>query len=151
MPAWRNSAQWRPPQFGIFVPAEFVPFLAWLLPGALGLLLLILETVITGSTPSAPERLSQLGIFEGYLAWTLIWSPLWSFPGIMAMFALRWILLTVGGFGWASAVVAGALAGITVPIVMGQNFWLAGPIYCATTLWMQQAIYRIRYRSAFDA
>jgi hypothetical protein len=150
MSAWRNSARWRPPQFGITMPAEFVPFLIWILPSALGLVLIVLEQIATGQSSPIPERIEQLGIFQGHLAWTLVWSPLWSFPGVLAMFALRLILLTTGRFGWASALLAGAASGMAVPIMLGSNFWLAGPLHGAASLFMHQAIHRARDPSAFD-
>lgn len=151
MPAWRNSPEWRPPQFGILHPTELVPFLVWLAPPALGVLVMILGKITTGSPPPPPDRLDQLGAFDGYLSSTLLWSPLWSFPAIIAMFASRLILLKMGWFGWASAIGAGALSGLAVPIMLGQNFWLMGPLYGAATLWMQQAIYRILCPTSFDA
>lgn len=151
MPAWRNSAQWRPPQFGIFHPTELVPFLVWLAPPVLGVFMMIFTKLATGNVPPTPERLDQLGVFGGYLSSTLLWSPLWSFPAILAMFASRLIMLNMGWFGWASAIAAGAVSGLAVPIMLGWNFWLTGPLYGATTLWMQQAIYRGQYPASFDA
>jgi hypothetical protein len=151
MPAWRNSAQWRPPQFGILHPTELVPFLVWLMPAGLGILLMILEKASTGSFPSAPERLDQLGLFGGHLPSTLLWSPLWGFPAVLAMAASRLVLLNMGWFGWASALAAGALSGLAVPVMLGQTFWVIGPLYGAAALWMQQAIYRSQDPASFDA
>lgn len=57
----------------------------------------------------------------------------------------------MGWFGWASAFIAGALAGTGVPIVLGQAFWPVGPLNGAACLWMQQIIYSARYPTTFDA
>jgi hypothetical protein len=151
MSAWRNASQWRPRQFGIAMPAELVPFLAWIAPAALGALLLLAALSATGHLPPAPERLDQLGISGSALPWTLVWSPIWSLPVVIAMLALRLALLLTGRFGWASALVAGAIAGTAAPLFLGTNFWLIGPLYGAITLWMQQAIYRAIAGNAFDA
>jgi hypothetical protein len=148
--AWRNSAAWRPPQFGISHPAESVPFLIWLAPAALGILLLLCLRGFAGEPLPPPERLAQLGTQNGYLVWTLVWSPLWSFPAVVTMLALRWVLIVRGWFGWGSALVAGAVSGIAVPVLLGRNFVLAGPLYGAAALWMQQAVYRARYPDSFD-
>jgi hypothetical protein len=117
----------------------------------LGVLFLILQNVITGHLHPSPDHLSQLGGVDEYLAWTLLWSPLWGFPAVIAMLAPRWVLLMNGWFGWASAIIAGALSGIAVPIMLGRNFALAGPLYGAVTLWAQQVIYRFRYSDSFNA
>jgi hypothetical protein len=146
---WRNSNLWRPPQFGIFHPAEWVPFLTWLAPAALGVLLLICQRTVLGISPSSPEHLAQFGVLNGYLSWTLLWSPLWGFPAIAVSLALRWVLLITGRFGLASAIIGGAASGIAVPIMLGRNFILAGPLYGALTLWMQQAIYKFQYPETF--
>jgi hypothetical protein len=151
MSAWTNSAQWRPPQFGIFYPTEYVPFLAWLAPAAVGVLLVAVDKAVTDAIPAWPQSLDQLGLFGGYIAATLLFSPLWGFPAIVAIFLLRLLMLYGGLFGWASALIAGAIAGVAVPVVFGQNFWLIGPLYGAVTLWMQHAIYRAQYPSTFDA
>jgi hypothetical protein len=150
MSAWRSSSQWRPPQFGWATPAEFTPFAAWITPAALGVGLLALAGITSGHLPEAPDRLRDLGIFNGNLAWTLIWSPLWSFPGVLALLLLRWILIRTGCFGWASAVAGGALSGLTIPLMLGENFWLAGPAICAINLGLQQLVYSLQDPDAFN-
>jgi hypothetical protein len=51
MSTWRSSAQWRPPQFGWFVPTEFPPFLAWLAPCALGALMIAADKIVRDGVP----------------------------------------------------------------------------------------------------
>jgi hypothetical protein len=146
MSTWRSSAQWRPRQFGWFVPTEFPPFVAWLTPCATGALMMI----FTGAIPPWPERLDQLGLFGGYFLVTLLYSPLSGFPAILAAVPLRGILLSNGLFGWTSVLIAGATAGLAIPLMLGQRLWLDGPLYGAVYLWVQYAIYRARYPAAFD-
>ena len=151
MSAWKSSAKWRPPQVGLFVPGEVAPFLIWIGPAALGLVWIVFAEAATGRAPPSPTGMGELGALDGTFAWTLVWSPLWSFPAVLAMLATRWILLTMGWFGWASAIAVGALSGLAAPIMLGRNFWLVGPVYGAATLWMQQAIYSALYPHSFEA
>jgi hypothetical protein len=151
MSAWTNSADWRPPQIGIFNPTEPVAGIAWVAPCALGALLLVADKIVTGTIPAWPQAPDQIGLFHGYLAATLIWSPLWGLPAVIGALLLRLILLSNGWFGWASALIAGALGGIAVPPVMGLNYWLIGPLYGAAFLWLQQVIYSARYPTTFNA
>ena len=90
--------------------------------------------------------------------WTL--PQLWSrdsalfavvgFPAILAAVPLRGHLLRNGLFGWGSALIVGAIAGLAIPLMLGQRLWLDGRLYGAVYLWMQYAIYRARYPAAFD-
>ena len=151
MPAWRNSPQWRPPPFGPWNRKDITPFLAWLAPGALGAVLMASEKAVTGSFPPAPERLDQLGLFGAHVSATLLWSPLWGFPAVIAALPVLWILLRCGWFGWASALIGGAVAGIAVPIVLGESYSLVGPLFGAVFLWAERAIYQARDPATFDA
>lgn len=149
MSIWRSSAQWRPPQFGWFVPVEFVPFLAWLAPSVAGALLIAIDKAVAGGDVPWPQHLDQIGLFSGFFPATLLYAPLWGFPAMVAAFPLRLILLNNGWFGWASALIAGAIAGMAVPVVLGLNLSLVGPLYGANYLWMQYIIYKAQY-PAFD-
>jgi hypothetical protein len=60
-------------------------------------------------------------------------------PAILAAVPLRGLLLSNGLFGWASALIAGAIAGLAIPLMLGQGLWLDGPLYGAVYLWMQWA------------
>lgn len=142
MAVWRSSEQWQPRQFGWLMPAELPPFVAWLLPGIFGGLALLASRNADGSLGTAPESLSQLGLLNAYWTWTLLYTPLWGFPAVIAALPLRGILLAQGWFGWASALLSGALAGVAVPLMLGDNFWIAGPLYGAAFLWVQHVIYR---------
>jgi hypothetical protein len=150
MSTWRSSAQWRPRQFGWFVPTEFPPFAAWLTPCAIGAVMIAADKIVSGGIPPWPERLDQLGLFGGYYLVTLLYSPLWGFPAILAAVPLRGLLLSNGLFGWASALIAGAIAGLAIPLMLGQGLWLDGPLYGAVYLWVQYAIYRARNPAAFN-
>ena len=150
MPAWHNSPQWRPPPFGPWNRKDITPFLAWLAPGAIGAVLMVSQKAVTGSFPPAPEQLDQLGLFGEHFAATLLWSPLWGFPAVVAALPALWIMLRGGWFGWASALVAGAVAGITVPIIFGWNYALLGPLYGAAYLWVARTIYKAREPATFD-
>lgn len=150
MSAWSNSAQWRPPQFGIFTPTEWVPFAAYLVPCATGILLAAVEKAAGGSV-GWPQQLGQMAPLGGSLSATLIWSPVWGLPGFIASMVIRLILLSQGWFGWASALVAGAIGGIAVPLFMGPNYWLVGPLFGALAFWLQQVIYRGQFPDTFDA
>lgn len=150
MSAWTNSAQWRPSQYGIFTPTEWVPFVACLVPSAAGLLLTVIEKS-PGGGAGWLHQLDRLAPLGGSLAATLTWSPVWGFPALVASLAIRLILLSQGWFGWASALIAGTIAGIAVLLVAGPNYWLAGPLYGAFTFWLQQVIYRARFPDTFDA
>ena len=114
-----------------------------------GVLLIVIDKAITGGSAQWPQHLDQLGLFSGYLSATLLYAPLWGFPAIVAAFPLRLILLNNGWFGWASALIAGAVAGIAVPVMLGQNVSLVGPLDGAGYLWMQYIVYKARY-PAFD-
>lgn len=151
MSAWRNSADWRPPQYGWFVPAEFPPFVAWLVPCALGVLLFVFGKALSGETPAWPQRLDQLGLFGGYGVATLLYSPMWGLPAVLAALALRLLLLSNGWFGWASALVTGAIAGLAVPFLLRQGLWLEGPLYGAAFLSIQNVIYSAWYPASFKA
>ena len=150
MSTWRSSAQWRPRQFGWFVPTEFPPFVAWLALCATGALILAAEKIFTGGAPRWPERLDQIGLFGGYFLVTLLYSPLWGFPAILAAVPLRGILLSNGLFGWASALIAGAIAGLAIPLMLGQRLWLDGPPLRRRSTCAQYAIYRARNPAAFE-
>ncbi len=93
MSTWRSSAQWRPRQFGWFVPTEFPPFVAWLTPCAIGAVMIAADKIFMGGVPPWPERLAQLGFFGGYRLVTLLYSPLWGFPAILAAVPLRGLLV----------------------------------------------------------
>ena len=80
------------------------------------------------------ERLDQLGLFGGYCLATLLYSPLWGFPAVLAAVPLRGLLLSNGRFGWASALIAGAVAGLAIPLMLGRRLWLDGPLYGAVYL-----------------
>jgi hypothetical protein len=148
MSTWRSSAQWRPPTFGWFVPTEFPPFLA---PCAIGALLLALEAVAGDAAPSWPQRLDELGLFGGHAySATLLYSPLWGFPAVLAAVPLRGLLMSRGRFGWGSALVGGAVAGLAIPLMLGRTLWLDGPLYGAVYLSAQSLIYRMLYPDAFD-
>ena len=152
MSTWRSSAQWRPRQFGWFVSTEFPPFVAWLTPCAIGAVMIAADTIVSGGVPPWPERLDQLGLFGGYCLVTLLYSPLWGFPAILAAVPLRGILLSNGLFGWASALIAGAVSGAGDTAHAWAKFVAAsGPLYGAVYLWIQFAIYRARYPAAFSA
>ena len=124
--------------------------MAWLTPCATGALMIAAVKIFTGGVPSWPERLDQLGLFGGYHLVTLLYSPLWGFPAILTAVPLRGLLLSNGLFGWASALIAGAIAGLAIPLMLGQRLWLDGPLYGAVYLWVQYAIYCARYPAAFD-
>ena len=141
---WRSPARWRPAQFSWLMPAEFAPFAAWLLPGVAGLLAMLVSKMMTGQFPAQPERLAQLSLFGEYWHTMLLYSPLWGFPAVVAAIVLRGVLLSAGYFGWASAILAGLAAGLAVPLLMGRNFWIAGPSYGAAFLLVQHLIYRMR-------
>jgi hypothetical protein len=128
---------------------EFVSSLAWLAPAVAGAFLIAIDKAATGGNVQWPQHLDQLGLFSGYFSATLLYAPLWGFPAIVAAFPLRLILLNNGWFGWASALIAGAIAGIAVPLMLGLNLSLVGPLYGANYLWMQHIIYKVRY-PAFD-
>lgn len=147
MSMWRSSEEWRPRQFGWMVPAELPPFIAWLLPSVVGGLALLASRRTEVLFVASPERLSQLGFFDGYWAWTLLYAPLWGFPAIIAALPVRGILLSQGLFGWASAALAGLLAGLAIPLIFGSNFWLVGPAYGAAFLLVQYFIYLGAYGS----
>jgi hypothetical protein len=129
---------------------EFVSFLIWLAPAVAGAFLIAIGKAATGGNVQWPQHLDQLGLFSGHLSATLLYAPLWGFPAIVAAFPLRLILLNNGWFGWASALIAGAIAGIAVPVMLGLNLSPVGPLYGANYLWMQYIIYKARY-PAFDA
>jgi hypothetical protein len=82
------------------------------------------------------ERLDQIGLFGGYFLVTLLYSPLWGFPAILAAVPVRAILLSNGLFGWASALIAGAIAGLAIPLMLGERLRLEGPLYGAVYLWV---------------
>ncbi len=124
--------------------------MAWLTPCAIGAVMIAADKIVSGSIPPWPERLDQLGLFGGYRVVTLLYSPLWGFPAILAAVPLRGLLLSNGLFGWASALIAGAIAGLAIPLMLGQRLWLEGPLYGAVYLWMQYIIYRARYPAAFS-
>jgi hypothetical protein len=123
---------------------------AWLTPCAIGALLIATDKIARGGVPASPERVDQLGLFGGYCLATLLYSPLWGFPAILAAVPVRGLLLTNGLFGWASALIAGAIAGLAIPLMLGHKLWLDGPLYGAVYLWMQYALYRTRYPAAFN-
>jgi hypothetical protein len=108
------------------------------------------DRIVSGGIPPWPQRLDQLGLFSGYFLATLLYSPLWGFPAILAAVPLRGILLSNGLFGWASASIAGAIAGLAIPLMLGPRLWLDGPLYGAVYLSMQYIIYRALYPAAFD-
>lgn len=149
MATWSNSAQWRPTQYGVFTPTEWVPFAACLVPSVAGLVLVAVEKQAGGSAGWL-HQLDQLAPL-GSMSATLLWAPVWGLPALVASLAIRLILLFQGWFGWASALVAGAIAGIAVPVVVGPSYWLAGPLFGAFTLWLQQVIYRAQFPDTFDA
>jgi hypothetical protein len=124
-------------------------YLAWLAPGALGAVLMIFQKIATGSFPSS--QFDQLGLFGGHFSATLLWSPLWGFPAVIAALPVLWILLACGWFGWASAFIGGAVAGVAVPVVLGPSYALIGPLYGAVCLWTVRALYKARYPTTFDA
>ena len=68
---------------------EFPPFVAWLTPCAVGAVMIAADTIVSGGVPPWPERLDQLGLFGGYCLVTLLYSPLWGFPAILAGVPLR--------------------------------------------------------------
>jgi hypothetical protein len=150
MSTWRSSAQWRPRQFGWFVPTEFPHFVAWLTPCVIGAFMIAGDKIVRAGIPPWPERLEQLGLFGDYCLVTLLYSPLWGFPAILAAVPLRELLLSNGLFGWASALLTGAIAGLAIPLMLGQRLWLDGPLCGAVYLWVQYAIYRARYPAAFN-
>lgn len=124
--------------------------LAWVIPMMIGVCLIVVDKAFTGSMPPWPQTLDQAGLFNRYFPATLIWAPLWGFPAVVVgLFPLRQILIVKGWFGWASALAAGALAGIAVPVVFGPSYWLIGPLYGAGFLWIQQAIFKARYPATF--
>ena len=146
MSAWSSSSDWRPPQVGIFTPAEIMPALVCLAPCVAGVLLIVAEKRFAGAWQ---QQLDHFGLFGGSFADTLLWAPVWGFPAIAAGLLLRLVLLKQGWFGWASALIAGAIGGIAVPAVMGSSLWLAGPLYGAFVLWLQQVIYKAQYADTF--
>jgi len=150
MSMWRSSQSWQPPQFGWSHPAEWPPFIAWLAPAALGVLVMVAGRASDGAFPGHAGRLEQLGVFGDYWASTLLYSPLWGFPAILAAFPLRALLISSGLFGWASALLAGALAGLAVPVLLGAGLWLDGLLYGASYLGVQYLIYRALYGAEFS-
>ena len=150
MSMWRSPARWRPSQFGWLMPAELPPFAAWLLPGAVGVLAMLATRASGGSFPSQPEHLDQLSLLGPYWVTTLLYAPLWGLPAMLAALLLRGVLLSQGWFGWASALLAGAAAGIAVPLLLGMNLWLDGPLYGAAFLWLQHVMYRLLHGSEID-
>ena len=99
MSMWRSSQSWQPKQFGWSHPAEWPPFVAWLAPASLGLLGMIAGGSPDGTSPELPTRVGQLGLFGDYWISTLLYSPLWGFPAILAAFPLRAMLINSGLFG----------------------------------------------------
>ncbi len=124
--------------------------MAWLAPCAIGALMIAADKIVSDAIPPWPERLDQIGLFSRYCLATLLYSPLWGFPAILAAVPLRGILLGNGLFGWGSALIAGAIAGLATPLMLGPRLWLDGPLYGAVYLAMQYIIYRARYPAAFD-
>ncbi len=150
MSTWRSSAQWRPPRFGWFVPTEFPPFVAWLTPFAMGVVVIAVDRIMAGDIAPWPERFDQIGLFRGFWAATLVYSPLWGFPAIVAAIPVREALLSNGWFGWASALAGGAVAGLAIPIFLGRGLWLDGPLYGAVYLSVQSILYSAIYPAKFE-
>jgi hypothetical protein len=111
--------------------------------------LIAIDKALAGDSSRWPQHLDQLGLLSGYLSATLLYAPLWGVPAIVAALPLRLLLLNKGCFGWASALIAGAIAGIAVSLMLGRHLSLVGPLYGANYLWMQHIIYKARY-PAFD-
>ena len=151
MSMWRSSQSWQPKQFGWSHPAEWPPFVAWLAPASLGLLGMIAGGSPDGTSPELPTRVGQLGLFGDYWISTLLYSPLWGFPAILAAFPLRAMLINSGLFGWASALLAGALAGLAVPALFGLGLLLDGLLYGAAYLGVQYLIYSALHGADFSA
>jgi hypothetical protein len=151
MSTWRSSPGWHPPQFGWFVPTDAAPFFAWLAPAAAGALWMAGSMTLGGALPVQSDHLAQLGLPGSYWSATLLYSPLWGFPAVLTGLVVRALLLRQGWFGWASALILGAVAGLAAPMMLGANLWLAGPLYGATFLWVQYAIFKMRYGPRFDA
>lgn len=150
MSMWRSSRSWQPRQFGWSHPAEWPPFVAWLAPAGLGVLGMIASGVANGASLEFASRLEQLGLLGSYCVFTLILSPLWGFPAILAAFPLRAILISSGLFGWASALLAGALAGLAVPVLFGVGLLLDGMLYGAAYLGVQYMIYSALHGADFS-
>lgn len=81
----------------------------WIAPSMIGLVLIALATALSRGGVA-----QDTGWLVGLLAagWVLVFSPLLSWIGLVALVPLFWLLLRAGRAGWASSMAAGALAGL---------------------------------------
>lgn len=99
---------------------------AWLLPGAVGMLLLLAFTVVGTYLP----EMAALSLWAG--GTLLMLSPFVSFAGMMLAVPFAVLLIRLGWFGWVPA----AATGLSVGAVLGamMEYALAAPFGAAALL-----------------
>lgn len=87
----------------------------WIAPSMIGLVLIALATALSRGGVA-----QDAGWLVGLLAagWVLVFSPLLSWIGLVALAPLFWLLLRAGRAGWASSMAAGALAGLGAMVAL---------------------------------
>jgi len=125
---------------------------AWLAPFGVGISAILLGPILllpllSGMLPDA--GLDYLRLLSWVVATALFISPAFTWIGLLVLLLLSVPMLALGRFGWLSAIIAGAAAGLLATGLLGGMGAAIGPVFGAGAALVFRAVLKARRPELF--